>query len=149
MLNHVAIMGRLTRDPEIRKVSGDISIATFTLACERDFNSKSQKKETDFIECVAWRQTAEYISKYYKKGQMAVVNGRLTITSYKDKSENARQKAQVTIENIYSVPSAQTASTNSNSSNSMPTSNYGGYAAPAAPASDFAMLEDDDAQLPF
>ena len=88
MLNHISIMGRLTRDPEIRYTPNNIPVASFTLAVDRDFKNGSGEKETDFINCVAWRSTAEFVEKYFSKGRMIVVSGRLQIRKYTDKDGN-------------------------------------------------------------
>ena len=176
MLNHIVIMGRLTRDPELRRTGSGIAVASFTLAVDRDFGkNENGERETDFIDCVAWRQTGEFVSKYFTKGSLAVVSGRLQIRSWNDKDGNKRRTAEVVVDNIYfggskrdneggnayggnsygnntyggntygsapayggySAPSAPAAPA------------YGGYGMPSAPASDFAVLNDDDAQLPF
>ena len=153
MLNHITIMGRLTRDPELRRTGSGIAVASFTVAVDRDFSDKqSGEKETDFIDCVAWRQTGEFVSNYFTKGRMIVVSGRLQIRSWTDKDGNKRRTAEVVADNCYFADSKREES-NSNSGN------YGGYGQqnggynaptyPAAPASDFAMLDDDNVQLPF
>ena len=173
MLNHITIMGRLVRDPELRRTGSGIAVASFTVAVDRDFGGRDGgEKETDFIDCVAWRQTGEFVSKYFTKGRMIVVSGRLQIRSWTDKEGNKRRTAEVVADNCYFGDSKRD-SDNSGSyggntyggnygGNSYGNNNYGGYNAPApapsyggysapaaAPASDFAMLEDDDAQLPF
>ena len=158
MLNHITIMGRLTRDPELRRTGSGIAVASFSLAVDRDFSPKDGgERETDFIDCVAWRQTGEFVSKYFTKGRMAVVSGRLQIRSWTDKDGNKRRTAEVVADNCYFGDSRRDGeSTGSFGGNTYggnaygaPAPSYGGYSAPAAPASDFAMLEDDDAQLPF
>ena len=157
MLNHIVIMGRLTRDPELRRTGSGIAVASFTVAVDRDFGGRDGgEKETDFIDCVAWRQTGEFVSKYFTKGSMIVVSGRLQIRSWTDKEGNKRRSAEVVADNVYFGESKRSSEGNSNygssyNSNPAPAPSYGGgYSAPAsAPASDFAMLEDDDAQLPF
>ena len=148
MLNHIVIMGRLTRDPELRRTGSGVAVASFTVAVDRDFGkNENGEKETDFIDCVAWRQTGEFVSKYFTKGSMAVVSGRLQIRSWKDKDGNNRRTAEVVADNVYFGDSKRDGEA---SSYAAPASGFGGYSAPAAaPASDFAMLEDDDAQLPF
>ena len=161
MLNHIVIMGRLTRDPELRRTGSGIAVASFTVAVDRDFASReSGERETDFIDCVAWRQTGEFVSKYFTKGSMAVVSGRLQIRGWTDKDGNKRRTAEVVADNVYFGESRR-GSDNGNSSyggntyggnsyGSAPAPAFGGYSAPASnPASDFAMLDDDDAQLPF
>ena len=174
MLNHIVIMGRLTRDPELRRTGSGIAVASFTVAVDRDFGGRDGgEKETDFIDCVAWRQTGEFVSKYFTKGRMIVVSGRLQIRSWTDKDGNKRRTAEVVADNVYfgdskrdndggSSYGGNTYGGNAYGGNSYgnnnyggnsygsPAPSYGGYSAPAsAPASDFAMLEDDDAQLPF
>ena len=176
MLNHIVIMGRLTRDPELRRTGSGIAVASFSVAVDRDFGkSENGEKETDFIDCVAWRQTGEFVSKYFTKGRMIVVSGRLQVRSWTDKDGNKRRTAEVVADNVYFGDSKResdggnayggnTYGGNAYGGNNYGGNNYGGYAAPvappapsyggysapaAAPASDFAMLEDDDAQLPF
>ena len=159
MLNHITIMGRLTRDPELRRTGSGTAVASFTLAVDRDFGkNENGERETDFIDCVAWRQTGEFVSKYFTKGRMAVVSGRLQIRGWTDKDGNKRRSAEVVAENVYFGDSRRDgegapASFGGNSYGSYGAAPaapaYGGYSAPSAPASDFAMLDDDDAQLPF
>lgn len=172
MLNHIVIMGRLTRDPELRRTGSGIAVTSFSLAVDRDFAPKDGgERETDFIDCVAWRQTGEFVSKYFTKGRMAVVSGRLQIRNWTDKDGNKRRSAEVIADNVYFGDSKRedgnTAyggnayggnayNTGSSSFTPPPAPGYGGYSAPAqtysAPsqsASDFAMLDDNDAQLPF
>ena len=164
MLNHITIMGRLTRDPELRRTGSGIAVASFTVAVDRDFGGRDGgEKETDFIDCVAWRQTGEFVSKYFTKGSMIVVSGRLQIRGWTDKDGNKRRTAEVVADNCYFGDSKRDAEGGSFGGNTYggnsyggnsyaaPAPSFGGYSAPAspAPASDFAMLEDDDAQLPF
>ena len=160
MLNHITIMGRLPRDPELRRTGSGIAVASFTVAVDRDFASReSGERETDFIDCVAWRQTGEFVSKYFTKGRMAVVSGRLQIRGWTDKGGNKRRTAEVVADNVYFGESRRSSEGGNssyggntyggNSYGSAPAPSYG-YSAPAqSPASDFAMLDDDDAQLPF
>ena len=162
MLNHIVIMGRLTRDPELRRTGSGIAVASFSLAVDRDFAPKDGgDRECDFIDCVAWRQTGEFVSKYFTKGRMAVVSGRLQIRSWTDKDGNKRRTAEVVADNVYFGDSKRDNDSgnsyggnsyggNNGGYNAPASNNFGGYSAPAsAPASDFAMLDDDDAQLPF
>jgi single-strand DNA-binding protein len=167
MLNHIVLMGRLTRAPELRRTSSGVAVASFRLAVDRDFGHRETgEKECDFIDVVAWRQTGEFVSKYFTKGRMAVVSGRLQIRNWNDKDGNKRSSAEVVADNVYFGDSRRDAEgSNANSGNSYgggnsyrsygegyAAPNAGGYAAPAAPAapvSDFAMLEDDDSELPF
>ena len=145
MLNHITLMGRLTRDPELRRTGSGVAVTSFSLAVDRDFGkNENGERETDFIDCVAWRQTGEFVSKYFTKGRMAVVSGRLQIRSWTDKDGNKRRTAEVVAENVYFGDSRR----DEQGGNTAPA--FGGYSAPnPAPASDFAMLDDDDAQLPF
>ena len=157
MLNHITIMGRLTRDPELRRTGSGIAVASFTVAVDRDFGGRDGgEKETDFIDCVAWRQTGEFVSKYFTKGSMIVVSGRLQIRGWTDKDGNKRRSAEVVADNVYFGESKRSNEGSTYGGNAYGSSyaapaapSFGGYSAPAAPASDFAMLEDDDAQLPF
>ena len=157
MLNHITIMGRLTRDPELRRTGSGVAVASFTVAVDRDFGGRDGgEKETDFIDCVAWRQTGEFVSKYFTKGRMIVVSGRLQIRSWTDKDGNKRRTAEVVADNCYFGDSKRDGDSGSAfggnnfaNADSAP-AGFGGYSAPAGnPASDFAMLDDDDAQLPF
>ena len=150
MLNHITIMGRFVRDPELRRTGSGIAVASFTLAVDRDFKSSSGgDKEVDFIDCVAWRQASEFVSKYFTRGRMAVVSGRLQIRSWTDKDGNKRRTAEVVADSVYFADS-KSENASSGTHQAAPAS-YGNpaYSAPNYPASDFAMLEDDDAQLPF
>ena len=170
MLNHIVIMGRLVRDPELRRTGTGVAVANFRVAVDRDYVPKDGgERKADFIDCFAWRQTGEFISKYFTKGRMIVVEGRLEMRDWTDKDGNKRTSAEINVANAYfgdskrdgdSSGSAYGGNTYGGSSYSAPAApsyggnNYsapaGGYGAPAsAPASDFAMLEDDDAQLPF
>lgn len=101
MLNKIFIMGRLTRDPELRRTQNGTAVTSFTLAVDRDFKNADGTKETDFIDCVVWRQTAEFVSKYFTKGRMAVVEGRLQIRDWQDKDDNKRRSAEVIADNVY------------------------------------------------
>ena len=168
MLNHIVIMGRLARDPELRRTGSGVAVTSFTLAVDRDFAPKDGgERETDWIDCVAWRQTGEFVSKYFTKGRMAVVSGRLQIRTWTDKDGNKRRSAEVVADNVYfgdskrddhagsayggySAPAQNYGGSDGGYSAPAPAGSYGSYGAPAsAPASDFAMLEEDDAQLPF
>lgn len=102
MLNHITIMGRLTKDPELRYTQSNTPVASYTLAVERDFGDREGGgKQTDFIDCVAWRTTAEFVSKYFFKGSMAVVSGRLQILDWEDKNGNKRRSAEIVADNVY------------------------------------------------
>ena len=149
MLNHIVLMGRLTRDPELRRTGSGVAVAPFTLAVDRDFASQGGEKETDFVDIVAWRSTAEFVSKYFTKGRMAVVSGRLQIRNWQDKEGNKRRSAEVVADNVYFGDSKRdgTAPTSGFDQTPPPVS----YQAPASPAasSDFSALMDDDPDLPF
>ena len=101
MLNKIFIMGRLTRDPELRRTQSGTPVTSFSLAVDRDFKSQSGEKETDFIDVVAWRQTAEFVARYFTKGRMAVVEGRLQIRDWQDRDGNKRRSAEVVADNVY------------------------------------------------
>ena len=101
MLNHITIMGRLVREPELRRTGSGTAVASFTVAVDRDFGSNGQEKETDFIDCVAWRGTGEFVAKHFAKGEMIVVDGRLQIRQWEDKEGNKRRTAEVVAESCY------------------------------------------------
>ena len=160
MLNRIILMGRLTRDPELRRTGSGTAVTSFSLAVDRDFKSQSGEKETDFIDIVAWRSTAEFVSKYFTKGRMAVVTGRLQIRNWQDKEGNKRRSAEVVADNVYfgdsKRDSADGGSFNQSqgyaqSFNQVPPQQPA-YQAPqnvSAAPSDFSMLSDDDPDLPF
>lgn len=110
MLNKILLMGRLVRDPELRHTGSGTAVASFTLAVDRDYKTQNGKKETDFIDIVAWRSTAEFVSKYFIKGRMAVVEGRLQIRDWTDKDGGRRRSAEVVADNIYFGDSKRTVS---------------------------------------
>ena len=142
MLNHITIMGRLTKDPELRRTGSGIAVASFTVAVDRDFADKqSGEKETDFIDCVAWRQTGEFVSKYFSKGRMAVVSGRLQVRKWQNKEGENRYSTEVVADNVYFGDSKQD---NGNQNNGY-TGNTKAHNAP----SQFAVIDDEDAKLPF
>ena len=158
MLNHTILMGRLTRDPELRRTGSGLAVASFSVAVERDYQStETGKKEVDFINCVAWRQTGEFVNKWFTKGSMIVVSGRLQIRNWTDDNGIKRTIAEVVAENVYFGESkkdrdAREANVNTYNNNTYTAPNYGGYGTygvPVTPTSDFAMLDDDDAVLPF
>ena len=148
MLNKIILMGRLTRDPELRRTQSGTAVTSFSLAVDRDFKSQSGEKETDFIDIVAWRGTAEFVSKYFTKGRMAVVEGRLQIRDWTDKDGGKRRSAEVVAENVYFGDSKRDGA-----------GDYGAapaYSAPSRPAaapmsghSDFAEIGEEDGELPF
>ena len=161
MLNRIIIMGRLTRDPELRHTQTGTAVASFTLAVDRDFKDKSTgERSTDFIDVVAWRQTGEFVSRYFTKGRMAVVEGRLQIRDWTDKDGGKRRSAEIVADNVYFGDSRRDSE---GSGYGAPQPSRGGYGAPAdssAPVSgggysaapmvdQFADLTDDDGELPF
>lgn len=145
MLNHIVLMGRLTRDPELRRTGTGVAVTSFTLAVDRDFASKETgERSTDFIDIVAWRQTGEFVSKYFVKGQQAAVSGRLQIRDWKDKDGNNRRSAEVVADNVYFADSKR----GSGGDSGFATPSEASYAAPPS-SSGFAELDDDDGELPF
>lgn len=151
MLNHITIMGRLTRDPELRRTSSGLAVANFAVAVDRDWpNKDTGEKETDFINCVAWRQVGEFVSKYFTKGSMIVVSGRLQIKKWTDRNGMNHYDAEIVADDIYFGESKRNNSTTAASDTNTYNTPYGGYGASYVnPTSDWAMLDDDGAQLPF
>lgn len=156
MLNHIVLMGRLTRDPELRYTQSQIPVASFTLAVDRDFGGRDGgEKQTDFIDIVAWRSTAEFVSKYFTKGSMAAVSGRLQIRAWTDREGGKRRSAEVVADNVYfgeskrrdggdaPRPAAPSASAPAHRGS------YGGYDNVPQGGSAFSELDDDDGDLPF
>ena len=129
-LNKIFIMGRLTRDPELRRTPTGTAVTSFSLAVDRDFKGQNGEKETDFIDVVAWRNTAEFVAKYFGKGRMAVVEGRLQIRDWEDKDGNNRRSAEVVADNVYFADSKRD----------------GGE---QALAQNFAEIDDYDDDVPF
>lgn len=156
MLNHITIMGRLTRDPEVKRIGSGLTVANFCVAVERDFpNNETGEKETDFINCVAWRQKGNFVGKYFTKGSMIIVSGRLQIKKWTDRNGIGHYDAEIVSDDVYFGESkrggsgADTAPKQNTYSNPyVPVGGYG-YQPPVVPSSDWAMLDDDDAQLPF
>lgn len=107
MLNYIVIMGRMTKDPELRRTNSGTAVTSFTLAVDRDFKSQNGEKETDFIDVTVWKNTAEFVSKYFSKGRMAVVEGRLQIREWTDKDGNKRRNAEVIANSVYFADSKQ------------------------------------------
>jgi len=153
MLNHIVLMGRLTRDPELRYTGSNVPVASFSIAVDRDFGrGENGEKQTDFIDVVAWRQTGEFVSKYFQKGSMAVVSGRLQIRDWTDRDGNKRRSAEVVADNVYfgesrrrddgdalrQDTSAPRASARDNSFNGA-----------VAKANAFQEIDDADGELPF
>ena len=144
MLNHIVIMGRLTRDVDLRNTQSGVPVANFTLAVDRDYSS-GEEKHTDFIDIVAWRHNAEFASKFFSKGRMAVVSGRLQISKFVDNDGNNRNKAEVVAENIYFGDSKKSA--DSNDSNRPYVG--GGRKANDVEMQTFTPVDDQDGDLPF
>ena len=163
MLNHIVIMGRLTRDPELRRTGSGVAVTSFTLAVDRDYNPKDgAEKETDFIDCNAWRGTGEFVAKHFTKGSMAVVSGRLQIRNWTDKDGNKRRNAEVVADSVYFGDSKK--SNECTSTYQAPNTIHetaGDFPETMAyiqelrdknilqDQNDFTILTDDDAQLPF
>ena len=147
-MNHIVLMGRLTRDPELRHTQTGTPVASFTLAVDRRFTPKDGgEKQTDFIDIVAWQNTAEFVSKYFTKGQMAAVSGRLQIRDWTDRDNNKRRSAEVVADNVYFTESKK--SRESHYGSSEPKDDYAPSFAPPVAGSDFAELDMDDGELPF
>ena len=147
MLNKVIIMGRLTRDPEIKKVNNDISVCSFSIACDRDIvNKQNNERETDFFDVTAWRSTADFVGKYFGKGRMIVVVGRLQKRNYTDKEGNKRSAVDIIAENVYFGDSKRDADSSGGYA-PPPAAPSGGYGAPSG--GQFAGLTDDDGERPF
>lgn len=155
MLNHITIMGRLVRDPELRRTGTGTAVTNFTVAVDRDYSGKDGgEKKTDFINCVAWRQTGEFVSKYFTKGSMIVVSGRLELRDWTDKDCNKRTSAEVNVENAYfgstkKESEAEAASLVANEDPNAETNALIRKYQQGTFAPDYAMLQDDDSQLPF
>ena len=147
MLNHITLMGRLTRDPELRYTPSGTPVASFTVAVDRDFSSKENgEKQTDFIDVVAWRQTGEFVSKFFTKGSMAVISGRLQIRDWQDKDGNKRKSAEVVADNVYFGENKR----------SHDGSDFGNREKPSSRSGDgdfkgsaFSELDEGDGDLPF
>ncbi|MBE6995570.1 MAG: single-stranded DNA-binding protein [Ruminococcaceae bacterium] len=150
MLNKIILMGRLTRDPELRRTGSGTAVTSFSLAVDRDFKSQGGDKETDFIDIVAWRSTAEFVSKYFTKGRMAVVEGRLQIRDWTDKDGGKRRSAEVVADNVYFGDSRRDGGSDYASAPAYGTpASDRGYAAPMGGQSDFAEIGEEDGELPF
>ena len=164
MLNHITIMGRLTRDPELRSTQTGTNVASFTVAVDRDFGGRDGgEKQTDFIDCVAWRQTGEFVSKYFHKGSMIVVSGKLQSRKWQDRDGNNRTNWEVVADNVYFGESRRdnnsgdfsrnngdySYSNSRNTSNSRNSQPSGGYSNSAPSFGGFSELDDGDGELPF
>ena len=142
MLNQISIQGRLARDPEMRRTQSGKAVTSFSIACDRDIkNQQTGEKEVDFIDCTAWNATAELIQKYFRKGNMIVVTGRLQIRKYTDKNEQKRQQAEILVGSVYFCGGKEKAE------NGAPVASSG-YPE-QAPAVNFTPVTTDDDALPF
>ena len=137
MLNQATIMGRLTKDPELRRTGSGIAVTSFTVAVDRDFENNGER-ETDFLECVAWRGAGEFVARNFHKGKMIVVSGRIKQRNWKDKDGNKRRSTEILVENVYFAGDKKDAP------NGGDTPGYVGN-----PEQDYAPIEGEDAQLPF
>ena len=143
MLNKIILMGRLARDPELKRTTSGTAVTSFSLAVDRDFKSQSGEKETDWIDCVAWRGTAETVCKYFAKGRMMIVVGRLQIRDWTDKDGGKRRSAEVNAENVYFADSKHEGQSQSQNTGTS-------YAAPPPGGNnDFAEIGEEDGELPF
>ena len=171
MLNDCAFAGRMVRDPELRRTGSGIAVTGFTIAVERDIPGQDGKRETDFIDCVAWREKGEFVGKYFKKGSMVIAKGRMQSRDWTDKQGNKRKAWELQVDGVYFGGSkkdeegqtgqrSQSGYGGYSGGNAYPeataaVNRYGGggyggnYGPPQNPGGDFAMLTDDDAQLPF
>lgn len=147
MLNHIVVMGRLTRDPELRRTASGIAVANFSVAVERDFTSQDGSRETDFIDCVAWKHTAEFVGKYFSKGKQIAVKGRLQIRSWTDKDGNNRRTAEIVADSVY-FAGAKTESPAGVQRYETPVG-YGAQSPIDPGPEDYPILTDDDPGLPF
>jgi len=137
VLNKIIAMGRLTRDPELRQTPAGVNVASFSIACDRDFKDKSTgEKQTDFIDVVAWRSTADFVSRFFTKGRMAVVEGRLQIRNWEDQSGNKRRTAEIVAENIYF-------------GDSKPSDGAPAASTVMHPEPEYEEVVEDDSELPF
>ena len=136
MLNNTILMGRMVRDPELRRTTTGTAVTSFTLACDRDFKGQNGEKETDFIDVTCWRNTAEFVSKFFAKGRMAIVEGRLQMRDWTDKDGNKRRNAEIVADNVYFGDSKSE-------------SNGAAPALMPAPAPMFAEIKEEDGELPF
>lgn len=167
-LNDCVFSGRLVRDPELRRTGSGIAVTSFTVAVERDIPGQDGKRETDYVDCVAWREKGEFVGKYFHKGSSIIVKGRMQQRGWTDKQGNKRTYWELQVDSVYFAGSKQdgegggqkngqygsqsgySASGGYGGNSSGSYGGYGGnYSAPQNPGGDFAMLEDDDAQLPF
>lgn len=136
MLNHISIMGRMTRDPELRRTQNATAVTSFSIACERDFKSAGGEKETDFIDVVAWRSTAEFVAKYFNKGMLIAVSGRLQFRTWTDTDGNKRKAAEILADTVYFAEPKRAAASGLEEESDAPSQSY-------------PVLNDSDDVLPF
>ncbi len=150
MLNKVILMGRLTRDPELRHTQADIPVASFSLAVDRGFSRRDDSQQNvDFINIVAWRNTAEFVSKWFSKGQLVAVSGRLQVRSYKDRDGNNRTATEVVADEVFFAESKRDSASSAPSFASAPSNSDMGGLSSVSSGSDFEELVGDDGELPF
>ena len=150
MLNRIVIMGRLVRDPDLRRTQAGTAVAAFTLAVERDFKDAATGERTaDFIDCVAWRQTGEFVSRYFSKGRMAVAEGRLQLRDWVDRDGNKRRSAEVVVEQMYFGDSRSEGGKKSGQPVPKEAGYQAAYLSTGREADEFRELQDDDGELPF
>ena len=150
MLNKIVIMGRLVRDPDLRRTQAGTAVAAFTLAVERDFKDTATGERTaDFIDCVAWRQTGEFVSRYFSKGRMAVAEGRLQLRDWVDRDGNKRRSAEVVVEQMYFGDSRSEGGQKSGQPVPKEAGYQAAYSSTGREADEFRELQDDDGELPF
>ena len=150
MLNRIVIMGRLARDPELRRTQSGIAVTSFRIACDRDFKSQGGEKATDWIDIVAWRQTAEFVSKYFAKGRLAIVEGRLQSRDWTDKDGNKRTAIEVVADNVYFGDSKRDGADRGDSYGAPAyTAPAGGYTPPVGGPDRFSEIDEEDGELPF
>lgn len=144
MINMVALMGRLTYEPELKSTPNGICVIRFQIACDRNYQKQGEERQADFIDCVAWRQTAEFISRYFHKGSMIAIEGTIQTSNYTDKNGNQRKQVEVLANNVSFCGSKSEAGTVSNGGYNQPSPNYA-----SVDNSDFEEIIDDDDDLPF
>ena len=150
MLNRIVIMGRLVRDPDLRRTQAGTAVAAFTLAVDRDFKDAATGERTaDFIDCVAWRQTGEFVSRYFSKGRMAVAEGRLQLRDWVDRDGNKRRSAEVVVEQMYFGDSRSEGGQKSGQPVPKEAGYQAAYLSTGREADEFRELQDDDGELPF
>lgn len=144
MINTVALMGRLTFDPELKTTPSGVSVVRFQVACDRNFQRAGEERKADFIDVTAWRQTAEFVSRYFQKGSMIAIEGSIQTDSYTDKDGNKRKSVQVVANNVSFCGSKAESGTASTPAYAQPAPSYA-----SADNSDFEEIVDDDDDLPF